>query len=303
MKTETFALVMDAIVGKKGEYTPIENCKAEDPMKCPYHGASAIKQYLDSMSKSGIKFDVEKAKGGKYRISAKVKGTEANEAEVKNIMAALAAKLNGDPSVTVEKKTNGDNVDDINLGADIDASIDDLAGLKEDFSDFNDELTKGDMPDEDTLLTLVGIEDAIDNFKDGDDLAALKDQFAKFKDDYAIDKLKTLTDFNNAAMDAMMVVGDVDGDLVDAFNKQTTAVNFDGLKQEEWDKAYEDAKKASENLMLAQGNFAVAVRTHPFPSTYVGLLVLEVVEREIADSREKERHQSFNPLAFLHSFP
>ena len=256
MKTETFALVMDAIVGKKGQYTPIENCKAEDPMKCPYHGASAIKQYLDSMSKSGIKFAVEKAKDGKYRISAKVKNTEANETEVQNIMAALAAKINGDPSITIEKKTKGDEVDELDLGADLDTKVDDLAGLKEDFSDLNDEITKGDMPDEDTLLGLVEIENAIDNFKDGDDFSSLKDKFAKFKDNYAIDKLKTMGDFNDAAMDAMMVVADVDGDLVDAFDNLPLAINFEEVNQGDWDKAYAEAKNAAENLTLAQGTFA-----------------------------------------------
>lgn len=240
-------IAMDAI-GKRGEYTPVENCKAKDPMKCPYHGASAIKEFLDASSSKGVKFDVLKSGTGKFDVVAKIKkGDKGMMDDVDSCLSSLYKKLNGDVGYEAAK-----------LSADGDAAkksfsvdVDDLAGIKEDYDDlsgiiFGDEDAYGDMADQ-----VMAVESAIDNFEKG--TATKEGAYAKLnslKDDVFLKGINDAGALDDAALPLMM--------------KEVEAGGFAGLPNVVLDdplyvaNVVSDLKDAVEALEAAKSEYAVA---------------------------------------------
>ena len=62
-----------ACCDSKGHDTPLENCKAKNPMFCPYHGVPAMKQSFEAIMKAqGLQncgFDIVKKPSGAFAIS------------------------------------------------------------------------------------------------------------------------------------------------------------------------------------------------------------------------------------------
>lgn len=86
--------------------TPLENCRAKDPMFCPYHGDAAIRRKIeDGLVAAGLpagqgKIDIEKRKGG-YQVSVTVqKGAPMNTS-----VGAIVANAFADP--VTGKNKNG----------------------------------------------------------------------------------------------------------------------------------------------------------------------------------------------------
>lgn len=194
-------IAMDAI-GKKGEYTPVENCKAKDPMKCPYHGASAIKEFLDASSSKGVKFDVLKSGNGKFNVVAKVKkGDKGMVDDVDSCLSSLHKKLHGDVSYEAAKLSAKGDVAKKSFSVE----VDDLAGIKEDYDDlsgtiFGDVETYGDLAEQ-----VMAVESAIDNFEKG--TATKEGAYAKLnslKEDVLLKGIKDAGALDDAALPLMM---------------------------------------------------------------------------------------------------
>ena len=78
LRTPSSGVAMDSGIGSfacdsKGHDTPLENCKAQNPMFCPYHGIAAMKQNFASiMQQHGLKdcgFNVFKKPSGAFALS------------------------------------------------------------------------------------------------------------------------------------------------------------------------------------------------------------------------------------------
>lgn len=240
-------IAMDAI-GKKGEYTPVENCKAKDPMKCPYHGASAIKKFLDASSSKGVKFDVLKSGNGKFNVVAKVKkGDKGMMDDVDSCLSSLHKKLNGDVAYEAAKlSAKGDAAE-----KSFSVEVDDLAGIKEDYDDlsgtiFGDEEAYGDLAEQ-----VMAVESAIDNFEKG--VSTKQDAYAKLstlKEDVILKGIKDADELDAIALPLMM--------------KEVEAGGFAGLPNVVLDdpihvaNVVSDLKDAAKALLDAQGEYAMA---------------------------------------------
>lgn len=147
--------------GKKGANTPIEDCKAKNPMLCPYHGAGKIAEFLNSKSTTGLKFTVEKKGNGKYAISCTYhNGNYEAWTDAENCIKALQ-KVNGFQSFGKNKDAPSDDVDnltkfsnELSMSEDdqVGGLLDDIDVFKKDAFGGDDELNDDEL--EDTLFDL-----------------------------------------------------------------------------------------------------------------------------------------------------
>lgn len=104
--------------------TPLENCRAVDPMFCPYHGAQAIKKSIESyfmsnnpIAMANLKISVEKKNKGSYSVKITTASTDTatSYASMINLgivngfnLGACKSNTNGNGTQTIEKEVDTD---------------------------------------------------------------------------------------------------------------------------------------------------------------------------------------------------
>lgn len=169
--------------GKKGANTPIEDCKAKNPMLCPYHGAGKIAEFLNSKSTTGLKFMVEKKGNGKYAISCTyTQGNYEAWTDAENCIKALQ-KVNGFQGLGTNKDGPSDDVDNLTkFSNELSMSPDDaIGGLSEDVDKLDKDIFGADDLDPEAAEAISDVELALEQPEDELDYDTLNDLYKKAK--------------------------------------------------------------------------------------------------------------------------
>lgn len=273
------------IGGKKGENTPIEDCKAKNPMLCPYHGAGKIAEFLNSKSTTGLKFTVEKKGNGKYAISCTYhNGNYEAWTDAENCIKALQ-KVNGFQSFGKNKDAPSDDVDNLTkFSNELSMNPDDaIGGLSEDVDKLDKDIFGAEDLDPEAAQAISDVELALEQPEDELDYDTLNDLYKKAKilHAYKGDMPAVMEKGMEAlAIDQQLPVDELQSDLMEMLENAKGAFP-DGIIPDKFPGIHslKDAKLAlngvQNQLVGAQENFMEATE---FGDLYVAKEALSLLD-------------------------
>ena len=229
--------------GTKGHDTPLENCKAQNPMFCPYHGQAAMKAAL--AAKLGIGADavsIEKDPNGVFTL-----GIVTPKSKMASVDSAVKEFLAQPGFKPIGGLKNTDMEEDFATTAQYrqESGHGDKHGMRSEWIDalISDSVANEGNVDPEQLADLLSKKQVLDELKDsidlveeqgGVDVADLEDAKKAYKDllkdvESGYHKLSGLSEF--AGVDAIKDLGAKVEDLKTAMAAAEAKKLHDGVKQ------------------------------------------------------------------------